>query len=334
MTLPLHRFVRDFTRIGRLTLSVASLLLLFGSGCETSDGETAPATPDPPTPSTPPPTPTPPPPPPSPPDTPTGLRIVGEGATATHMFLDLEWDAVPEADLYRLDIDWDERCRFFPDRLQDPTQRWGLTAIDFGGTKTNLEVTDTQHRALLARQQSDYCFRIRAERESGDHSPWSSTVTGRTPKADANRTPVEPETSTSEREFEGSRFSLVYGFEWRPVAGAYGYMFQVLTISTRPPDNPIHPIEKSPPFWRADPKWIDLVPPGNWHGCAAYARICTVYDEKVALDLLASRRPRDYEEPAGCSGWSETQKNVIEIPGETLPPFRCRNAGPLRDTGN
>lgn len=337
MTLPLHRFVRDFTRIGRSTLSVASLLLLFGSGCETSDSETSPATPDPPTPSTPPPTPTPPPPPPSPPDAPTGLRIVGEGATETHMFLDLEWDAVPEADLYRLDIDWDERCRFFPDRRQDPNHRRGLKDIDFRGTETNLEVTGTQHRALLARQQSDYCFRIRAEREPGGHSPWSSTVTGRTPRADANRTPDEIGTRTVEHEgpkHEGPIAGLYYVFDWRPVAGAYGYLYQHITITTRAPDNLIGPIEKQRPFWLPYPQLAYEVPIGNWHGCAAYARICSLYDENAVRDIMAGKIPRDYEAPAGCSGWTETLKNVIEMPGETLPPFRCRNAGPLKDTGN
>lgn len=332
MTLPLHRPVRDLTGIGRLAFSVASLFLLFGSGCDTSDSETSPATPDTQTPSAPapPPAPTPPPPPPSPPDTPTGLRIVGEGATETHMFLDLEWNAVPDADLYRLDIDWDERCRFFPDRLQDPNHRRGLKAIDFGGTKTNLEVTDTQHRALLARQQSDYCFRIRAEREPGGHSPWSSTVTGRTPKADANHTPDEIGTRTYRD--ERGRFGLLYSFEWRPVAGAYGYLYQFISITTRSPDNLINPIEEERPFWTPTPGLAREVPFGNWHGCAAYARICSLYDENAVRDLFAGKLPR--VAPAGCSGWTETLKNVIEIPGETLPPFRCRNAGPLKDPEN
>lgn len=333
MTHPSPSLARDLTPIHGLTLAVVSLLLLFGAGCDTTDSETSPTTPDTQPPTTPPPAPTPPPPPPSPPDTPTGLRIVGEGATETYMFLDLEWDAVPDADLYRLDIDWDERCRFFPDRLKDPSQRaHGPMFIDLLGTATNLEVLDTRHRALLARQQSDYCFRIRAERESGEHSPWSSTVTGRTPEVDANRTPDAIGTGT--HVLEESISLLVHRSEWSRVAGAYGYLYQRISVTTRSPDNLVHPIEEARPFWSPYPILIFEVPIGNWHGCAAYGRVCTIYDENAALDMWAGKIPRNYEEPDGCSGWSETQKVVIEIPGETLPPFRCRNASPLNDAEN
>lgn len=335
MTLPSHPSRPRPHADPRPTLAVVSLLLLFGAGCDTTDSETSPTTPDTQPPTTSPPAPTPPPPPPSPPDTPTGLRIVGEGATETHMFLDLEWDAVPDADLYRLDIDWDERCRFFPDRLKDPSQRaHGPMFIDFLGTATNLEVLDTRHRALLARQQSDYCFRIRAERESGEHSPWSSTVTGRTPKVNANRIPDAIGTSTIVVGEDDSLSGLVHRSEWRRVAGAYGYLYQRISITTRSPDNLISPIEETPPYWWASPILTFEVPIGNWHGCAAYARICSIYDENLALDAIARRGPRNRREPDGCSGWSETQKVVIEIPGETLPPFRCRNAGPLNDAEN
>lgn len=319
MTLLLHRLILDSTRCQHLTLPIASLLLLLplGSGCDTAGSETSPATPDTETPSTP--TPPPPPlPPPPPPDTPTGLRIVGEGATETHMFIDLEWDSVPDADFYRLEVDWDPRCRFFPDRLMDTFSHGGLRQLDLRGTDTDIEVSDTSHRAILARQQSDYCFRIRAERDSGDPSDWSTTVTGRTPEADANRTPdgIEGEAGEHGKSLGG----YYHGFRWKPVAGAFGYLLQVDLFRARPPT---YPLESSRAYWtsRASRFWDTsraLI------GCTTYFRVCTLYDEK-GYEAFARDNNVTFGEPESCSAWSDIQKYTIDVP-EMLPSFQCRNA--------
>lgn len=330
MNLPLHRFLL-FARIRSVTLHFASLFVLVlvaATACDSAGGDSSPATPDPQPPSTP--TPTPPspspPPPPTPLDTPTGLRVVGQGATETHMFLDLEWDAVSDAALYRVEVDWDEMCRFFPDRLQDTFSHRGLAQRDLHETDIDLEVIETTHRVLLANQQQDYCFRVRAENSAGTHSPWSETITGRTVEADANRTPSGFEMRTFH-----SEDSISFYFKqvtWQPVAGAYGYG---IAHDTRAVSQESSATLSRP---RYSPDRV-----GNYtahlseHGCVFQVRVCTLYDEDAALEAMGNRwsYPRDssgrqnYEAPpVGCSEFSEVHEFAIEIPGGGLPRFTCR----------
>lgn len=334
MTLPPHRFLLS-TRIRRVTLPFSSFLLLVvfaATACDSTGGDSSPTTPDPRLPSTPTPSPPPAPPPPTPPEAPTGLRVVGQGATETHMFIDLEWNAVPDAALYRLEVDWDERCRFFPDRLQDTFSHEGLAQRDLYETEIDLEVPDTTHRALLANQQQDYCFRVRAEDSAGAHSTWSDTITGRTVEADANHTPSDFEMRTLDIDSVGQFLGgFVNQVTWRPVAGAYGYVTQYNTraVSRESWGQTVSPVNYSP----------DRV--GTWpanrlqHGCIFEVRVCTLYDEEAALEGMGNRwswrrddsgRPLRREAPMGCSEWSEVQEFTIEIPGEDplRPTFRCR----------
>lgn len=336
MNLPPHRFLLS-ARIRSVTLPFASifvLVLVAAAACDSAGGDSSPATPQPPSTPTTTPTPTPPPapPPPTPPDTPTGLRVVGSGATETWMFLDIEWDAVPDAALYRLDVDWDELCRFFPDRLDDNFSHEGLAQRDVHETDFDLEVVETKHRALLANQQQDYCFRVRAENSSGDHSPWSATIIGRTVEADANHTPYDFEMRTLDVNSVGQWLGgFVNQVTWQPVAGAYGYVTQynARAVSQEPWGR-----SKSP--WGYSPDRV-----GTWgttrikHGCVFEVRACTLYDKEAALEGMGKRWTRKLDEshrvisgapPVGCSEWSEVHEFTIEIPGEDplLPAFQCR----------
>ena len=327
MTLPLP-FLVPSTRIRGVTFPLVALLflVLFAAACDSTGGESAPATPDPQTPSTPTPSPPPAPPPPAPPDAPTGLQVVGQGATDTHMFIDLEWDAVPDAALYRVEVDWDKMCRFFPDRLKDPFSHRGLAQRDLQETDIDLEVIETTHRVLLANQQQDYCFRVRAENSAEAHSPWSETITGRTAEVDANHTPSGFEMRTFY-----SEDSISFYFKqvtWQPVAGAYGYG---IAHDTRA-------VSKESSATLSRPRYsADRI--GNYtahlseHGCIFQVRVCTLYDEDAALRAMQNQwsYPRDsrgrenYDEaPIGCSEFSDVHEFAIEIPGGGLPLFGCR----------
>ena len=333
MTLPLLPLLLT-SRIRRVTLAFASLLLLVlftVTACDSTGSDSSPVTPQPPSTPTTTPTPPPAPPPPTPPDTPTGLRVVGSGATENWMFLDLEWDAVPDAALYRLDVDWDELCRFFPDRLEDNFSHEGLAQRDKHETEFDLEVVETKHRALLANQQQDYCFRVRAENSSGDHSPWSATIIGRTVEADANHTPHGFEMRTLDIDSVGMFLGgFVNRVTWQPVAGAYGYVTQhnARAVSREP-------WGQTKSGWNYSPDRV-----GNWstnrgkHGCVFEVRACTLYDKEAALEGMGNRWTLRRDEsrrsirgapPVGCSEWSEVQEFTIEIPGEgPLPVFSCR----------
>ena len=333
MTLPLLPLLLT-SRIRRVTLAFASLLLLVlftVAACDSTGGDSSPATPQPPsTPTTTPPPP-PAPPPTTPPDTPTGLRVVSSGATETWMFLDLEWDAVPDAALYRLDVDWDELCRFFPDRLDDIFSHEGLAQRDLHETEFDLEVVETKHRALLANQQQDYCFRVRAENSSGDPSPWSATIIGRTVEADANHTPYGFEMRTIDVNSVGQWLGgFVNQVTWQPVAGAYGYVTQWAARAV-----------SQAPWGRRSSLGYSPDRVGVWgtnrlkHGCVFEVRACTLYDEEAALEGMGNRWTRKRDEsrrvisgapPVGCSEWSEVHEFTIEIPGEDplLPAFQCR----------
>lgn len=311
-----------YARIRRVTLPFVSLLLLVflaATACDSTGGDSSPATPDPQTPSAPTPSPPPPPPPPTPPDAPTGLRAVGQGATETHMFIDLDWNAVPDAALYRLEVDWDERCRFFPDRLLDIFAHEGFFQRDLYETEIDLEVLDTSHRALLANQNQDYCFRVRAENAAGAHSPWSDIIIGRTVDADANHTPSGFEMRTLES--KASQGGFLKQVTWRPVAGAYGYVVQT---DTRPVSR--QPLYPAPLNYSPDSAG-NYGSNRNEHGCIMEIRVCTLHDEEAALDAMRkswSRNPDNRDELVGCSDWSEEQEFTVEIPGEDLPHFSCR----------
>ena len=269
--------------IGRVSLLGPALLL--AASCGGGGGDTTPVAAAPTAPSTP----TPSPPPPNPPptienlDTPMGLRVVGEGVTETQMFLDLEWNSVPETDFYRLQVDRvEEGCTF-------------ENVDDF--PNANLEVRTNTHRALLRRAEHDYCFRVRAERDPGAYwSEWSATVAGRTIEG-ADRPPHR-----FRIEYDGTNSfrpeAIIY---WDRVPGAHGYCRQ-----SNWPKFDI-PIERQQIKCDAYGITGSAFGTNGKHGCIREIRVCTILEE----DALS-------KDTIECSDWSEVQEFVIDPPWEPL----------------